>query len=141
MEKDRYINSVNLNAGSRFPYLVLNVVDNQSTPRNPGFQVMHWHEDLQFIAVSDGRVAVQTLDETVETGRLGRLSWAWTGERETKQRGNTAADERAWCRNGNRSSDLTRLPRLKYTGVILSLILDFPFKGVYNPPFWICFCP
>ena len=55
MEKDRYINSVNLNAGSRFPYLVLNVVDNQSTPRNPGFQVMHWHEDLQFIAVSDGR--------------------------------------------------------------------------------------
>jgi len=28
MEKDRYINSVNLNAGSRFPYLVLNVVDN-----------------------------------------------------------------------------------------------------------------
>ena len=76
-----------------------------------------------------------------EAGRLGRLSWACTGERETKQRGNTAADERAWCRNGNRSSDLTRLPRLKYTGVILSLILDFPFKGVYNPPFWICFCP
>lgn len=68
MEKDRYINSVNLNAGSRFPYLVLNMVDNQSTPRNPGFQVMHWHEDLQFIAVSDGRVAVQTLDETVEAG-------------------------------------------------------------------------
>lgn len=32
MEKDRYINSVNLNAGSRFPYLVLNVVDDQSSP-------------------------------------------------------------------------------------------------------------
>ena len=30
--------------------------------------------------------------------------------RETKQRGNTTADERTWCRNGNRSSDLTRLP-------------------------------
>ncbi len=30
--------------------------------------------------------------------------------REKLTRGNTTADERTWCRNGNRSSDLTRLP-------------------------------
>lgn len=33
-----YINSVNLNAGSDFPYLVLNVVNDQSY-EEPGFQV------------------------------------------------------------------------------------------------------
>lgn len=48
-ERNNYINSVNLNADSDFPYLVLDVVGDQSYPRNPGFQVMHWHEDLQFI--------------------------------------------------------------------------------------------
>lgn len=29
---------------------------------------MHWHEDLQFILVTDGRITVQTLDEKVEVG-------------------------------------------------------------------------
>ena len=33
--------------------------------RNPGFQVMHWHEDLQFIYVLSGAVEVKTLDDTV----------------------------------------------------------------------------
>lgn len=60
-----YINSVNLNAGSDFPYLVLNVVNDQSYPRNPGFQVMHWHEDLQFIYVLDGEIELKTLDASV----------------------------------------------------------------------------
>ena len=60
-----YINSVNLNAGSDFPYLVLNVVNDQSYPRNPGFQVMHWHEDLQFIYVLDGKIELKTLDGSV----------------------------------------------------------------------------
>lgn len=44
-------NSVNLREGTDFPYLALNVIDGNSYPRNPGFQVMHWHEDLQFICV------------------------------------------------------------------------------------------
>ena len=47
--QNEFLHSVNLNAGSAFPYLVLEVVDDQSYPGNPGFQVMHWHEDLQFI--------------------------------------------------------------------------------------------
>lgn len=60
-----YINSVNLNRESDFPYLVLDVTDDDSYPRNPGFQVMHWHEDLQFIYVHEGEIEVVTLAGTV----------------------------------------------------------------------------
>lgn len=61
MADNAYINSVNLNQETNFPYLVLDVVNDQSTPRNPGFQVMHWHEDLQFILVLAGEIEVVTL--------------------------------------------------------------------------------
>lgn len=67
-QKD-YINSVNLNAGSDFPYLVLDVWDDQSYPRNPGFQVMHWHVDLQFIYVLDGEIEIKTLDTSVQVNK------------------------------------------------------------------------
>ena len=63
-ENHRFINSVNLNAGTDFPYLVLEIINEQSFPRNPGFQVMHWHEDIQFIYVLEGRVSVKTLHDT-----------------------------------------------------------------------------
>jgi len=65
MMYDAAINSVNLKAKSDFPYLVLNVINENSYPRNPGFQVMHWHEDLQFILVLSGNIEVKTLAETV----------------------------------------------------------------------------
>ncbi len=61
--QDQYINSVNLNLHTEFPYLVLNVEDDVSYPLNPGFRVMHWHEDLQFIYVIKGTICVKTLDE------------------------------------------------------------------------------
>ena len=61
--QDQYINSVNLNLQTDFPYLVLNVEDDVSYPLNPGFRVMHWHEDLQFIYVIRGTICVKTLDE------------------------------------------------------------------------------
>lgn len=64
-----YINSVNLNADSDFPYLVLDVINDQSYPRNPGFQVMHWHEDLQFIYVLDGEIEIETLDTSVQVNK------------------------------------------------------------------------
>lgn len=64
-----YINSVNLNAGSDFEYLVLNVINDQSYPRNPGFQVMHWHEDLQFIYILDGEIEIRTLDTSVQINK------------------------------------------------------------------------
>lgn len=66
MQRKNYINSVNLNINTDFPYLVLNVVNDKSSPRNPGFQVMHWHEDLQFIYVLDGIIEVRTLDNSVQ---------------------------------------------------------------------------
>lgn len=65
MEHQNYINSVNLNQNTDFPYLVLNVVNDNSYPRNPGFQVMHWHEDLQFIYVVSGEIEVITLENAV----------------------------------------------------------------------------
>ncbi len=63
--KNEYINSVNLNSETDFPYLVLDVINENSYPRNPGFQVMHWHEDLQFIYVHEGEIEVNTLAERV----------------------------------------------------------------------------
>ncbi|MDY6328164.1 MAG: AraC family transcriptional regulator [Lachnospiraceae bacterium] len=64
--KNNYINSVNLNINSDFPYLVLDVINDNAYPRNPGFQVMHWHEDLQFIYVIDGSIEVRTLDNAIQ---------------------------------------------------------------------------
>lgn len=66
MKKEDYINSINLNIDTDFPYLVLDVIGKNSYPRNPGFQVMHWHEDLQFIYVLDGIARVQTLDNSIQ---------------------------------------------------------------------------
>lgn len=62
MNRDHYINSVNLNQNTDFPYLVLNVYNGNSYPRNPGFRVMHWHEDIQFIYVLEGEIEVVTLE-------------------------------------------------------------------------------
>lgn len=66
LRRETYINSVNLNIDTNFPYLVLDVVNDKSYPRNPGFQVMHWHEDLQFIYVLNGTIEVRTLDHSVQ---------------------------------------------------------------------------
>ena len=47
--EEKYINFVNLRSNSNFPYLVLEIINGHSYPRNAGFKVAHWHEDLQFI--------------------------------------------------------------------------------------------
>ena len=62
--REGYLNSVNLNLHTCFPYLGLNVVNDTARPRNPGFQVMHWHEDLQFIYVLQGEIEVRTLSSS-----------------------------------------------------------------------------
>lgn len=62
MKQETYINSVNLNQNTDFPYLVLNVINGCSFPRNPGFRVMHWHKDIQFIYVLDGEIEIVTLE-------------------------------------------------------------------------------
>lgn len=64
-EKDNFINSVNLNIDTDFPYLVMDIINGCSYPQSPGFQVMHWHEDLQFIYVLSGTICIKTLDNEV----------------------------------------------------------------------------
>ncbi len=68
---DDYLNSVNLNAGQDFPYLCMDVENGKSVPEPPGFHVMHWHEDFQFIYVLAGELYLHTLDQTkvVSTGQ------------------------------------------------------------------------
>ncbi len=65
-KKNNYINAVNLNMNKEFPYLVLNVINENSYPQGNGFRVMHWHKDLQFIYVLEGSIKVKTLDSTVK---------------------------------------------------------------------------
>ena len=65
-DKSNYINSVNLMENTDFPYLVLDVVNQKSVPQNPGFQVMHWHEDFQFIYVMEGTIKFLTLNKRIE---------------------------------------------------------------------------
>lgn len=61
---NNYLNSVNLNSGSKFPYLCMDIEKGKSIPEPPGFYVMHWHEDFQFIYVIDGELYLHTLDQT-----------------------------------------------------------------------------
>lgn len=66
LNKENYINSINLKDNTEFPYLVLDVINDDPSPRNPGFRVMHWHEDLQFIFVLSGKIEVQMLAASVQ---------------------------------------------------------------------------
>lgn len=63
--QNNYLNSVNLNKKSNFPYLCMNVENGKSTPMSPGFHVMHWHEDFQFIYVFSGEVYLHALDKSM----------------------------------------------------------------------------
>ena len=62
MDAQTYLHSENPNARGGFPYLALEVHDAQAQPQVPGFRVVHWHEDLQFVYVSEGEVRIKTLD-------------------------------------------------------------------------------
>ena len=55
MERQDYISSVNQGQGTSFPCLVPNVIDDNGTPHDLGFRVMHRHEDPQFIYVRSGK--------------------------------------------------------------------------------------
>lgn len=65
-KSEKYPNSANLNAGTDFPYTVLDVIDDvMSSRQNEGFRIMRWHDDLQFIFVWDGIVELRTLTESL----------------------------------------------------------------------------
>lgn len=55
------INSKNIKANTKFPYLVLKVKGSTAFPHNPGFLVMHWHNDLQLILVDKDTVTINLL--------------------------------------------------------------------------------
>ncbi len=65
MKQNQYINAKNLNRHTDFPYLNMEVIDEESYPRSSGFRVMHWHEDLQFVYVIQGNIEITTLNEVV----------------------------------------------------------------------------
>ncbi len=64
--KTEFLNSRNPKEGTSFPYTVLKVIDDISEPRPAGFRIMHWHEDIQFILLSEGRIRIRTLDGCAE---------------------------------------------------------------------------
>lgn len=64
--KTEFLNSRNPKEGTAFPYTVLKVIDDISEPRPAGFRIMHWHEDIQFILLSEGRIRIRTLDGCAE---------------------------------------------------------------------------
>ena len=64
--KTEFLNSRNPKEGTSFPYTVLKVIDDISEPRPAGFRIMHWHEDIQFILLSEGRIRIRTLDGYAE---------------------------------------------------------------------------
>lgn len=49
-----------------FPLLVLNVEHRACTPFNEGFQVLHWHEEVQFVYVLKGIVRIKIYDEAYD---------------------------------------------------------------------------
>ena len=61
-----FLNFLNPKEGTSFPYTVLKVIDDISEPRPAGFRIMHWHEDIQFILLSEGRIRIRTLDGCAE---------------------------------------------------------------------------
>lgn len=49
-----------------FPLLVLNIRDGVCIPENEGFQMLHWHEEVQFVLVLQGTVHITVYDESYD---------------------------------------------------------------------------
>lgn len=48
---------------TKFPLLVLDVLNRHCVPHNEGFQVLHWHDEVQFVYILKGSVHVKIYDE------------------------------------------------------------------------------
>lgn len=70
MDQQTFLQAANEKAAQPFPYLVREVKGDKSLSKDPGFRVMHWHGDIQFLYVAKGTIGVQTLQDTIwlETG-------------------------------------------------------------------------
>lgn len=51
---------------TQFPFLILDVNNNNCIPPRLRFHEMHWHEDLQIVLVLRGRIQIKTLNQTFE---------------------------------------------------------------------------
>lgn len=60
-----YPTSENLNAACDVPLLVLNVRNGVAHPRNPGFGIMHRHQDVQVVLAHTDDVDITTLNGTL----------------------------------------------------------------------------
>lgn len=49
-----------------FPLLVLDVKHRVCTPENEGFQILHWHEEVQFVHVISGTVHITVYNEAYD---------------------------------------------------------------------------
>ena len=63
-----FINSVNLNIHTDFPYLILNVKNDVAVPRNPGFHVMPW-----IISVRKGIIPMSSKRKHTCLSRMTRI--------------------------------------------------------------------
>lgn len=60
-----FLNSKNLKSNTNFPFLVMDANVENSIPKPPGFHILHWHEDFQFILCISGTVKIRTLSNEV----------------------------------------------------------------------------
>ena len=51
---------------TKFPLLVLDVSKKVCKPFNEGFQMLHWHEEIQFVAVQKGVVHFKIWEKEYE---------------------------------------------------------------------------
>lgn len=58
----RALNACNPVQDEDFPICILDVRDGVSTPPRLGFQIAHWHEDLQYVCVRQGAAQITTVE-------------------------------------------------------------------------------
>lgn len=63
MSTEKPVYSHNPYHATKFPLLVLNVNNRICIPSNEGFQVLHWHDEVQFVYILKGIIHVKIYDK------------------------------------------------------------------------------
>lgn len=64
--KNDYVHSQNPLWNTSFPFLTLEVENKICSPKNLGFRMMHWHEDVQFILILKGQAHFRTVSHSFD---------------------------------------------------------------------------
>lgn len=64
--KENIVHSTNPLESTSFPFLTLEIKNENCFPSNLGFRKIHWHEELQFIYVLEGVIKIKTINESIE---------------------------------------------------------------------------